>query len=313
MKPIKRKSNAAGNLTAQLDAIRSRTNEKSYGSRDRYYEAAKRFCDFLADEFNLQKFANVQGKHIRAYVEHLKAEGTAPSTLRTDLSGIRFFYERSGGKNRLPDNRALALGQRTTGAYNRAWLPEEIRAAASAAKAMGRTDAGIAVRLCALFGLRIEECAKVRAEHLTDALRYGELAVVGKGGQKRAVPVETKEQEAALRNLCAYAGKKGLQPGDYLISRTDKHGVKREIMSLKNWMTNNRGKFTAPKRTARGGGKPRVKNITWHGLRHYYAQQTARLLKARGVKDVKRQVSERLGHHREEVTRIYLDYETKEE
>lgn len=172
MKPIKRKSNAAGNLTAQLDAIRSRTNEKSYGSRDRYYEAAKRFCDFLADEFNLQKFANVQGKHIRAYVEHLKAEGTAPSTLRTDLSGIRFFYARSGGKNRLPDNRALALGQRTTGAYNRAWLPEEIRAAASAAKAMGRTDAGIAVRLCTLFGLRIEECAKVRAEHLTDALRY---------------------------------------------------------------------------------------------------------------------------------------------
>lgn len=54
VKPIKRKSNAAGNLTAQLDAIRSRTNEKSYGSRDRYYEAAKRFCDFLADEFNLQ-------------------------------------------------------------------------------------------------------------------------------------------------------------------------------------------------------------------------------------------------------------------
>ena len=104
-----------------------------------------------------------------------------------------------------------------------------------------------------------------------------------------------------------------MQPGDYLISRTDKHGVKREIMSLKNWMTNNRGKFTAPERTARGGGKPRVKNITWHGLRHYYAQQTARLLKARGVKDVKRQVSERLGHHREEVTRIYLDYETKEE
>ncbi len=45
---------------------------------------------------------------------------------------------------------------------------------------MGRTDAGIAVRLCALFGLRIEECAKVRAEHLTDALRYGELAVIGK-------------------------------------------------------------------------------------------------------------------------------------
>ena len=43
------------------------------------------------------------------------------------------------------------------------------------------------------------------------------------------------------------------------------------------------------------------------------AASLGRLLKARGVKDVKRQVSERLGHHREDVPRSYLDYETKEE
>ena len=252
-------------------------------------------------------------KYIRAYVEYLKAERAAPSTLYTDLSGIRFFYARSGGKNRLPDNRALALEQRTVGAYNRAWLPEEIQKAVSTAKAMERTDVGIAVNLCSLFGLRIEECAKVRTEHLTAALRYGELAVAGKGGQKRAVTVETREQKAVLLSLREYAKQKGLQPGDYLISRKNKHGVKREIMSLKNWMSNNREKFTVPERTAKDSGKPRVKNIAWHGLRHYYAQQTERLLKAQGAKDVKRQVGERLGHHRQEITKIYLDNEMRED
>ena len=38
--------------------------------------------------------------------------------LCTPTYRARFFYERSGGKNRLPDNKTLALGQRTVGGGN---------------------------------------------------------------------------------------------------------------------------------------------------------------------------------------------------
>lgn len=54
------------------------------------------------------------------------------------------------------------------------------------------------------------------------------------------------------------------------------------------------------------GKKRRSETISWHGLRHTYAQRTYETeLKAR-AKRARKIVSENLGHHRTEVTRIYL-------
>ena len=41
------------NLVAQIDSILAHSNERSIKSRYRYYEAAKRFCRFLADNYRL--------------------------------------------------------------------------------------------------------------------------------------------------------------------------------------------------------------------------------------------------------------------
>ena len=57
------------NLVAQIDSILAHSNERSMPSRDRYYEATKRFCKFLADNYRLQKFKNVEERHFRAYVD----------------------------------------------------------------------------------------------------------------------------------------------------------------------------------------------------------------------------------------------------
>ena len=77
------------NLVAQIDSILAHSNERSIKSRYRYYEAAKRFCRFLADNYRLQKFKNVKERHFRTYAEHLK-ENNAATTIQTDLSGIRY-------------------------------------------------------------------------------------------------------------------------------------------------------------------------------------------------------------------------------
>ena len=52
------------NLCEQVTSIYKHCNELSYGTRKRHYEATKRFCGFLADNFRLQKFKNVENRCI---------------------------------------------------------------------------------------------------------------------------------------------------------------------------------------------------------------------------------------------------------
>ena len=80
------------NLLAQVESIYKHSNELSFKTRARYFEATKRFCKFLADNFRLQNFKNVEDRHFRAYVEHLK-ENNAAATIQSDLSGIAISTE----------------------------------------------------------------------------------------------------------------------------------------------------------------------------------------------------------------------------
>lgn len=295
------------NLIAQLDAMKRHCNEKSYKSRARYYEAAVCFCKFAAHEFGLQKFSNVSAKHIYSYVEYMKEKGLSPCTIESDLSGIRFFHRLSGGKNILPDNDKLHLEKRIVGAYDRAWLVGEIENAFWAAKEMGRTDVAIAIRIGERFGLRIEEICKLRVEYIQKAMQYEHLYTKGKGGRERFIPAETRKQWELLSALSEYARKKGLQPGDYLISSIKKRGVEKEIKSIQSWIRNHQEKFVDPSCMTKGkpGQKPKIERLTFHGLRHYYTQEIRKFLQANNTKNVEKAVSERLGHHRSAVTRIY--------
>ena len=91
-------------LVAQLDKVARHNRQGSYRTRDRYYEANKRFCAFLADHYHLQKLANVSGKHLTAYVIHMQESGKSPSTIKTDsdlmkLGSMIKTYLTHGGKH----------------------------------------------------------------------------------------------------------------------------------------------------------------------------------------------------------------------
>jgi hypothetical protein len=58
----------AGNLLAQLDKLQRHNRQGSFKTKERYYEAMKRFCRFVSEHFNLQKLANISKKHIFTYV-----------------------------------------------------------------------------------------------------------------------------------------------------------------------------------------------------------------------------------------------------
>lgn len=302
------KRTAYDNLRDQIVSVMKSTNVGSYATRQRYFDGTDRFIRYYAEEWNGQKFVNVSGKHIRTYVKYMQEKGLSPSMVRTELSSIRFFYDKAQGKNRLPDNRELGLEKRLHGTRNRAWLPGETEKAIELAKSMGRVDVAISISLGRYFGLRVSETAKLRVEHLTKALKYDELTVKGKGGQVRAIPVETETQKKLVERLLDYAKSKGKNIGDYLISSSEKRGVEKEIGSIKSWEYNHRDKFIDPNRLSKvaPGEKERIEKPSFHGYRHSYAQEQKQSLEAAGCKNADREVSERLGHHRPGITKDYL-------
>lgn len=169
------------NLLAQVDVIYKHSNELSFKTRARYFEATKRFCKFLADNFRLQNFKNVEDRHFKAYVEHLK-ENNAAATIQSDLSGIRYFHRKSGSKNRLSKNDKLSLPKRATGKKDHSFLKTEIDGMRQLAIDQGRQDVVIAIDFAHEFGLRLEEICTLRVEYLMSALKTGQLVIKGKGG-----------------------------------------------------------------------------------------------------------------------------------
>ena len=294
------------NLLSQVGAIYKHSNELSFKTRARYFEVTKRFCKFLADNFRLQNFKNVEDRHFRAYVEHLK-ENNAAATIQSDLSGIRYFHRKSGSKNRLSKNDKLSLPKRATGKKDHSFLKTEIDGMRQLATEQGRQDVVIAIDFAGEFGLRLEEICTLRVEYLMSALKTGQLVIKGKGGQTRAIDLSAKQRGIVIKYL-DYAKCSGRYPKDYLISSSEKNGVKREKRSLQNWMSYNRKYFIVENRSnlSEDAKKRRTETISWHGLRHTYAQRTYEEALKERPKKARKIVSENLGHHRTEVTRIYL-------
>ena len=78
------------NLMFQVDKLHRNNRQGSYKTRARYYEAMQRFCCFLAEVYRLEWLANIAPKHIYAYVAYLQEQEKSASTIKADLSAIRF-------------------------------------------------------------------------------------------------------------------------------------------------------------------------------------------------------------------------------
>ncbi len=297
------------NLLKQVNAIAKNCHEGSIKTKYRYKEATERFCKFLSDEYKLQKFENVKSKHITAYVEHLQKSGRSASTIKTDLSGIRFFHRHSGSKNILCDNSKLNLERRQFKQYDRSWQVQEIEDAKSYAKEIGRIDVYHAINLSSNFGLRLEECVRVTPSHLRVALIDGELYTKGKNGQERYIKIRNEEQVKAIKEALKFAESRGLKPNDKLLCDNIKGGVQKEKRSIQSFLNNHQQHFRNPDRTdIFDTCKKKVKVLSFHGLRYYALNDLYnKIYSETKDKDYsKRIVSETAGHHRPEITDIYL-------
>jgi integrase len=251
------------------------------------------FLRFCAETFHLQKLANVQEKHLRAFVDYRRQTGITEKTIKNDLTAIRFFHQFTGSRNLLPDNRSLGIKKTPQGGRDRAWTAEEYQRMMDKAGNLGRQDVVDAMKLARLEGLRIHECTRMTVGQIEDALMEGELETVGKGGRLRRIPVSPELRPELERILKEHVGNRGskilVEPGQK---------THQEIKSIQRFIRDHRKEFTDRK-------------ITLHGLRHAFAREefereVGDSTNKREIRAAKERVAKELGHGRPEVTAIYL-------
>ena len=282
-------------LIAQLDKTARHNRQGSFRTKERYYEAMQRFCRFLANEYHLQKLANVSGKHLVRYVEQMQMAGKAPSTIKTDLAAIRFFHDKlERTKYHLPsnDNLAVELERRRFGQADRTWTPPEFSRLLVTALSEDRYDYILAFYLARYAGLRIHECFRIDTAIAEDALRKNAITIKGKGGKVRTVPINDAITVALREQLSrTKRGHKLLVPDDM---PTDD-----AIYRVQKFLLDHRKELQDE-----GDDRP----LTFHGLRHTYAAEKYQELVDGGMTELAAHfaVSQLLGHERPDVTDIYL-------
>ena len=281
-------------LVSQLDRIARHNRQGSFHTKRRYYEAEKRVCAYLADEYHLQKLSNVSGKHLVSYVIHMQDTDKSASTIKTDLAAIRFFHDKMDSKYRLPTNNELGiiLERRRFGQDDRTWSTEEFNHMLGRALAEDRYDYILALYLARYAGLRIHECFRIDTAIAEDALRENAITIKGKGGKIRTVPINEQIAIAMKKQLANTArGHKLLVPDDMPTDRA--------INRLQFFIMTNRETIQNPDQSH---------PLTFHGLRHTYAAEKYQGLVSGGMSELDAHftVSRLLGHERADVTNIYL-------
>lgn len=301
-------SKKANELKKQVNAIARHIRTNSFGTRRKYYFSMVKFTRFLADNFGIQKIANIQDKHIHAYVKEMNERNLAPSTIKNELAGIRFYHDHMANtRYEISDNEAFDIESRDTIGSNKAWTDEEYEKIQSIKVTDNVYHTRNVVRdvtgLARSIGLRVEEALRLDTSNARNGLKEGTLRVKGKGGKIRYVPLND-EARAILRSRLGT-----VELGQKLfVDKDDKtHLVKGRIQ---NFINKNREEFQDSVGRVRMNedGMNVTNSISIHGLRHKYAREQYETFKEKGYTDkqARLKTAQLLGHERDDVTRIYI-------
>lgn len=302
------------NLGRQLAKVARNMNQNKYGTRYRYLDAGERFVKHIGETYGLQKLSNIQDKHLASYAKMLQDAGRSDKYIKTEMSALRFLhneipqtkYELADGK---AFNKGLGLQSTPDGRADRAWTQSEYNAFLSKANELGRHDIAAVLQAVRYTGMRIDEVSTVRVEQLQNAVKLARLHLDNtKGGVPRDIPLNSAAL-AYLQEKCV-----GRQSGDYVFTPNEYvegHRVHAFEKSVMDFIYRHRDQIQDADRNARGWNlAPGERGaLTIHGLRHAYARETySELRNAEGLSQraARIETAERLGHHRDNVTQIYL-------
>ena len=283
------------NLLAQAEKLRRHNRQGSFQTKDRYYEAFKRFLRFVAEEYRLEKLQNLSGKHMHSYFVYLKAKGLAASTIKTEASAIRFWHDQiPNAKHTLQSNADLSLERRRFGEKDRTWSDSSYSQMLLECVGADRLDYASCMALARHLGMRIHEVLRLDAATARKALKTGILTFRGKNGLWRSVSIN-EQVRIALRDSLAHT-----KPGQKLfVPEGEKtHTI---INDLETFIREHRAKLRFQDADGRAP-------ITFHGLRHTFVKEHYTRLRRAGDTDLAacRKLAPLLGHKRPEIVHCYL-------
>lgn len=289
-------------IFVDLMRLVERNRDGSYATQAARRDVLAQVAHDLKDlGFRTLPATGLKPKHVASLVGRWQATGIAVGTMKNRMSHVRWWAEKVGKQNCVPrTNAELGIGRRTYVTN----VSKALVLASGDVEKIADERLRCSVELQQAFGLRREECLKFQpryalAGQTPDVAREIQLKPTWcKGGRARAVPVTNERQRAVLARARALAGSGSMIPKD--LKYVDQLG-----------------------RYIRAVEKAGMSKL--HGLRHEYAQQryyqltgwlapaaggpvSAQLTpQQRAVDRVARlQVSAELGHHREEITAVYL-------
>ena len=281
------------NLLTQAAKLYRHNRQGSFKTKERYFEAYKRFLHFVGEVYHLQKLQSISGKHLSAYIDYMQEKGYSASTIKTDLAAIRFWHDQiPNAKYVLPTNQEFILERRKFGGVDRSWSNGEFNRMLSECYKADREDYVACITMARYAGLRLHEVLRIDTAIARKALKDGFITIKGKGGKVREVPINDTIKIVLEKAL------KSTPQGNKLFVPKDKqtHIAKAELQN-----------FIASKRKIINDENSDRK-LTFHGLRHTCAAEWYSNFISEGLTEAqaKLKVSKLLGHEREDVTRIYL-------
>lgn len=300
-------------LFKQVHKNMSRMNRKQAGSGiEKYRSSMRAFCDFVAKEYRMRNLRNISNKHLAGFGQHRQNQGI--KDVKTELSAVRKFHatlDKPRYKELETDNSKLGIEKRQTvkdgqNIVDRAWTDKEFKEAVEVAKSYGHQDIANAFEIARYGGLRINEVTALTKSQIRNGLKNGYFTVTHtKGNIQRMSYVETKEYQEALQKALKHAKFERIFQSH---GKTHKQAKTR----IQNLIYRHREKWSDVKQT----NEREVDNQTFrvrqtlnfHGLRHAYAREQYRKYLGRGMtkKQARKEVAIKLGHNRDEVTKVYL-------
>lgn len=283
-------------LNYQLKGLCARNRDGSYASQ----AARERNLSLIADQLHELGFRNLKvtglkPKHVTSLLDHWNKQKLSISTVKNRLSNIRWWAEKIGKFDMLPaSNDAYNIPKRTYVTNQ----DKAIQLTPAALEKIKDSHLRMSLELQAAFGLRREEALKFQPYFADEGNRVVLKASWCKGGQQREIPITNEYQRDVLDRAHKLAGRGSMIPNGLSYRQ-----------QLKKY-----------ERSCTEAGLNRA-----HGLRHNYAQRRYEELtgwKAPVVggpksgeltpeqkqldRAARLQISEELGHHREEITAVYL-------
>lgn len=283
-------------LNYHLKNLTRRNRDGSHATQ----AARWRNLDLMANQLHELGYKNLsvtglKPKHVNALVARWKDEGITTGTLKNRIAHIRWWAEKIGKTDMIPpNNTALNIGRRQ-------YVTNESKALTLAPDALDKISDNYikaSLELQAAFGLRREEAIKFQPAFADKGDKILLKNTWTKGGQAREIPIRTDAQRAALAQAHHVAGDGSLIPVHLSY-----------VQHLKRY-----------ERATQQAGLSKV-----HGLRHAYAQTRYEeltgwkapaaggpvynlLTKEQKQLDraVRLKISEEMGHHRINITSVYL-------